>query len=150
MKKILVINGPNLNMLGMREPEIYGSLTLADIQNKILELANQINVKVEFFQSNSEGKIIDKICAAGDFDGIIINAAAYTHTSIGIRDALAAVSVKAIEVHLSNIYRRESFRHHSYISGVCIGQIAGLGVDGYLFALRKLAELPKEKNEKCK
>jgi 3-dehydroquinate dehydratase-2 len=140
MKKILIINGPNLNLLGKREPEIYGKLTLTDIENEIKKLATELKVEVSFFQSNHEGEIVDAIGKAKDkFNGIIINPAAYTHTSVAIRDALAAVDVPAIEVHISNVYSREDFRHHSFISPVCIGQIAGLGIDGYLFALKKLS-----------
>lgn len=140
MKKILIINGPNINMLGKREPAVYGNFTLADIEGKIKELADELNVQVDFFQSNHEGQIVDKIQEAeGKFNGIIINPAAFTHTSIAIRDAIAGISVPVIEVHISNIYSRESFRHKSYTASVSIGQITGFGVDGYLFALRKFA-----------
>lgn len=141
MKKVLVINGPNINMLGKREPQIYGSLSLKDIEKKITDLAQELNAQVDFFQSNSESQIIETIQAAKNFDAIIINPAAYTHTSIAIRDALSAVCLPTIEVHISNVYSREEFRHQSYTAGVCIGQIAGFGVDGYLFALRKLISL---------
>jgi 3-dehydroquinate dehydratase-2 len=142
MKKILIINGPNLNMLGVREPEIYGKASLAEIEAKIKDFAKSNNVDVEFFQSNSEGAIIDRIQkACGVFDGIVINAAGYTHTSIAIRDAISSVKIKTIEVHLSNIYAREEFRHHSCMAPVCLGQITGLGIDGYLFALKKLADI---------
>jgi len=142
MKKILIINGPNLNLLGKREPEIYGRLTLADIENEIKKLATELKVEVSFFRSNHEGEIVDAIGKSKDnCDGIIINPAAYTHTSVAIRDALAAVDVPAIEVHISNVYSREEFRHNSFIAPVCIGQIAGLGIDGYLFALKKLSSI---------
>lgn len=142
MKKFLIINGPNINMLGKREPEVYGNITLSDIENKIKELAAELNVEVAFFQSNHEGEIVDKIQeSAAKFTGIIINPAAFTHTSVAIRDALASAALPAIEVHISNVYAREEFRHRSYTAGVCIGQIAGFGVDGYLFALRKISSI---------
>ena len=142
MKKILIVNGPNLNLLGTREPEIYGKLSLSDIENEIKKLAEKLKIEVSFFQSNHEGEIVDAIGNAKDkFEGIIINPAAYTHTSVAIRDAIAAVNLPAIEVHISNVYSREDFRQHSFIAPVCIGQIAGLGIDGYLFALKKLASL---------
>ncbi len=136
MKKILIINGPNLNMLGTREPEVYGKTTLKDIENEIKTSAEKNKVEVEFFQSNHEGDIVDKICAAkNNFNAIIINPAAYTHTSVAIRDAIAAVEIPTIEVHISNVYSREEFRHNSLIAPVCTGQIAGLGVQGYILAL---------------
>lgn len=142
MKKILVINGPNINMLGIREPGIYGNITLAEIEKELSSLAKELKVEIEFFQSNHEGEIVEKIQQSiGKISGIIINPAAYTHTSVAIRDALSAVAVAAIEVHISNIYAREEFRHNSFTAGVCIGQIAGFGIDGYLYALRKLASL---------
>lgn len=141
MRKILVINGPNLNLLGTREPEVYGNLTLKEIEDKIKLFALDLNVQVECFQSNHEGEIVDKICAAKNiFDGIIINPAAYTHTSVAIRDAIAGVGISAIEVHISNIYARDEFRHNSYVAPVSVGQISGLGIDGYLFALKYLSE----------
>ncbi len=136
MKKILIINGPNLNLLGTREPEIYGKTTLKDIENELKNKAEKLNVEVECFQSNHEGEIVDKICGAkGKFDAIIINPAAYTHTSVAIRDAFAAIDIPAIEVHISNVYSREEFRHNSLIAPVVVGQIAGLGIQGYLLAL---------------
>ncbi len=137
--RILVVNGPNLNLLGTREPGVYGSLTLADI-NKNLEVeASRLGAYLFFVQSNSEGKLIDEIHSARDsFQGIIINAGAYTHTSVAIRDALAAVAIPTVEVHLSNIYRREEFRHHSYIAAIAIGQISGFGADSYLLGLQAL------------
>lgn len=142
MKKILVVNGPNINMLGTREPEIYGDFTLADIEKKLKTLAKELDVEISFFQSNHEGEIVDKIQSVKDkVFGIIINPAAFTHTSVAIRDAISSIAVPAIEVHISNVYSREEFRHKSYIAGVCIGQIAGFDIDGYLFALRKLASL---------
>jgi 3-dehydroquinate dehydratase-2 len=142
MKKILVINGPNVNMLGKREPEIYGDVTLADIEEQVSSLAKELKLDLEFFQSNHEGEIVDKIQKAFDNTfGIIINPAAFTHTSVAIRDALAAAAIPTIEVHVSNIYAREDFRHKSYMAPVALGQISGLGINGYLFALKKLATL---------
>lgn len=142
MKKILIINGPNLNLLGTREPEIYGKFTLSDIENKLKDFAKKINVEIECFQSNHEGEIVDKIGGAkNNFAGIIINPAAYTHTSVAIRDAISSVRMPVIEVHISNIYSREQFRHNSFIAPVAVGQISGLGVDGYLFALEKLSKM---------
>lgn len=136
MKKILIINGPNLNLLGTREPEIYGKLTLKDIETALTNAAQKYGVELDCFQSNHEGEIVDKICSAKNiFDAIIINPAAYTHTSVAIRDALAAVEIATIEVHISNIYSREQFRHNSLIAPVCVGQISGLGLDGYIAAL---------------
>lgn len=141
MKKILVINGPNLNMLGKREPEIYGSTTLCDINKFIKDEADVLGCEVEFFQSNSEGALIDAIHGTcGRYDGIIINPAAYTHTSVAIRDALASIDVPAIEVHISNVHRREEFRHVSLTAPSCIGQICGLGIEGYVLALYKLVK----------
>jgi 3-dehydroquinate dehydratase-2 len=140
--KILVIHGPNLNMLGTREPEIYGRRTLSEINSALLELGRRLEMTVEVFQSNHEGAIVDRIQqAVGVYAGLIINAAAYTHTSIAIRDALALLDMPVIEVHLSNIHRRESFRHMSHIAGVATGQVIGLGPSGYELALRGLAEL---------
>jgi 3-dehydroquinate dehydratase-2 len=142
MKKILVLNGPNINMLGIREPAVYGNITLAEIEKSLSSLAKELKIEVEFFQSNHEGKIVDKIQdSVNKIFGIIINPAAFTHTSIAIRDALSSIFVPTIEVHISNIYAREEFRHKSYIATAVIGQITGLGIDGYLFALRKIASL---------
>jgi 3-dehydroquinate dehydratase-2 len=140
MKKILIINGPNLNLLGTREPEIYGKFTLADIENKLKDFAKKIDVEIECFQSNHEGEIVDKIGGAkNNFEGIIINPAAYTHTSVAIRDAISSVGMPVIEVHISNIYSREQFRHNSFIAPVAVGQISGLGIKGYLLALEYFA-----------
>lgn len=133
--KILVIHGPNLNLLGTREPDVYGSTTLDDIDSQILELSKELGIEAETFQSNSEGAIVDAIQKKG-YDLLIINPAAYTHTSIAIRDAISAVGRPVIEVHISNIHKREEFRRTSYISGVATGQISGLGTDGYLLAVR--------------
>lgn len=140
--KILVINGPNLGLLGVREPEIYGRMTLADVEKRLLDIAAENSCELEFLQSNHEGVIVDRlnsILTGEAVDGVVINPAAYTHTSVAIADALRACScVPAIEVHISNISGRESFRHESLTAPACIGMIAGLGVDGYEFALRAL------------
>lgn len=135
--QILVLHGPNLNMLGSREPAIYGHHTLADINAELVEQAAHLNCGLQTFQSNHEGELVTRIQQAAQ-DGttyILINAGAYTHTSVAIRDAFAAVNIPFIEVHLSNVYRRESFRHHSYLSDLAVGVIAGLGVAGYRSAL---------------
>jgi len=140
--RILVIHGPNLNLLGRREPEIYGRTTLDEINGQLSELSAQLGLALDTFQSNHEGAIVDRIQqAAGVYDGLIINAAAFTHTSIAIRDALAMLKAPIIEVHLSNIHRREPFRHTSLTAGVVTGQILGLGACGYALALRGLSEL---------
>ena len=139
--QILIVNGPNLNMLGTREPEKYGSKTLTQINDELKKFANQNGVDVEFFQSNVEGEIVSAIQGAkGNFDAIIINPAAYTHTSVAIRDALLAVNLPTIEVHLSNVYSREDFRQTTYTAGVCLGQIAGMGDYGYKLAILALIE----------
>jgi len=131
-----VINGPNLNRLGLREPEIYGRFTMKDLENLIREEGEALGLKVDFFQSNSEGAIIESIQnAKNKYDGIIINPGAYTHYSIAIRDAIAGENIPTVEVHISNIYKREEFRHHSLIAPVAIGQIAGFGIYGYTLAL---------------
>ncbi|MEK7433889.1 MAG: type II 3-dehydroquinate dehydratase [Cyanobacteriota bacterium] len=135
MKKILIINGPNLNLLGKREPEIYGHLTLKDIEEKCKEFSKNINCELDFRQSNHEGVIIDWLHDSKEFDGIIINAGAYTHTSIAIHDAIKSIGKKVIEVHLSNIHAREEFRKKSFISSVAVGQISGFGLKSYLMAL---------------
>lgn len=141
-KNILIINGPNLNMLGKREPEIYGSVTLEEINQVIRERAQALNLEVNFYQSNSEGDLIDKLQQLGaTVDGIIINPAAYTHTSVAIRDALAGLNKPTIEVHLSNIFKREDFRKHSYVSGVVTGVISGFGSEGYNLALAALKNI---------
>lgn len=140
MAKILVIHGPNLNLLGNREPEIYGTLTLDRINTMIRSLGEELGLETENFQSNHEGAIIDKIHAAiGQVNGIIINPGAYTHYSLAIRDAIASVPVPVVEVHLSNVHAREEFRRHSVIAPVAQGQIAGFGADSYLLGLRALA-----------
>lgn len=139
MLRIQVLHGPNLNLLGTRERSIYGTLSLNALNSAITKLAKQLAVKADLRQSNSEGELVTWIQEARTaYDGLIINPAAYTHTSIAIRDAIAAIGLPTIEVHLSNIYQREEFRHQSYIAGVAIGQISGLGPTGYLLALRGL------------
>lgn len=136
MKKILVINGPNLNLLGTREKAVYGTETLEDIAGKTSVEAAKLNVEVEFIQTNHEGEIIDRIHAArGSADVIIINPGAYTHYSIAIRDAIKAVEIPAIEIHLSNVHAREEFRSHSVIAPVCVGQICGFGSNSYILGL---------------
>lgn len=145
--KIAVINGPNLNLLGRREPEIYGSATLADIERSIREALGADGIGVEFFQSNGEGAIIDELHAARyerGVEGIVINPGAYTHYSIAIRDAIAAIQIPVVEVHLSNIHAREEFRSHSVVAGVCVGRIEGLGWRGYLLAIRYLLDRAAE------
>lgn len=136
---ILVLHGPNLNLLGRREPSIYGASTLEDIDHLLIARAKQLSVQVVAKQSNHEGEIVTAIHHALDQQqGILINAGAYTHTSVAIRDAIAAVAIPTVEVHLSNIYRREEFRHHSWIAAVAIGQISGFGVQSYLLGLEAL------------
>ncbi len=139
MRRILVLHGPNLNLLGTREQSIYGSQSLDSIDSAVIKLAQDLAVEVDIRQSNSEGELVSWIQESGTgYQGLIINPAAYTHTSIAIRDAIAAVGLPTVEVHLSNIHQRESFRHHSHVAGVALGQISGLGSTGYLLALRGL------------
>lgn len=145
--KLLVLNGPNLNRLGKREPEVYGTMTLADVEQKLVDLSNKHKVDIECFQSNAEGDLIDKIHEAEDssVNGILFNPGAFTHYSIALRDAVASVSVPVVEIHISNIHSREPFRHTSVIAPVCVGQITGLGTDGYelafsYFLLRRKGE----------
>jgi 3-dehydroquinate dehydratase-2 len=141
MLRILVLHGPNLNLLGTREQAIYGSISLDTIDAALTKLAEELAVMVDIRQSNSEGELVTWIQEAKrGFGGVIINPAAYTHTSVAIRDAIAAVGLPTVEVHLSNIHQREPFRHHSYVAGVALGQISGLGPTGYLLALRGLHE----------
>ena len=136
---ILVLHGPNLNLLGKREPGIYGFETLADINDRLAQEAARFQAQVSTLQSNHEGELVDAIHAAQEsYQGILINAGAYTHTSVAIRDAIAAVTLPTVEVHLSNIYRREAFRHHSYIAPVAIGQISGFGAESYRLGLQAL------------
>jgi 3-dehydroquinate dehydratase-2 len=139
---VLVIHGPNLNLLGNREPEIYGHTTLAEIDDKLIGLGRELGISVETFQSNSEGAIVDRIQQArGRADVLIINPAAYTHTSIAIRDAIGALAIPVIEVHLSNVYKREPFRHHSTVADIVEGRIMGFGAEGYELALRAAAHI---------
>jgi 3-dehydroquinate dehydratase II len=136
---VLVLHGPNLNLLGLRQPEVYGTVTLAQINDSLNYDAVKLQAKVECLQSNHEGTLVDAIHNARDvYSGILINPGAYTHTSIAIRDALVGVMIPTVEVHLSNIYTREEFRHHSYIAPVAIGQISGFGADSYRLGLRAL------------
>ena len=144
-KSILVLHGPNLNLLGLREPEHYGNVTLAGINDSLQAQAKLASIALEAYQSNAEAEIVDKIqsLAINKVDFIIINPAAFTHTSISIRDAISAVKIPFIEVHLSNVFARESFRHHSYFSDIAVGVISGLGAEGYNAALRYAANLLK-------
>jgi 3-dehydroquinate dehydratase II len=140
--RVLVVHGPNLNLLGEREPEVYGRTRLRDIDRELKRLGRELGLSVDSFQSNSEGAIVDRIQKArARSDLILVNPGAYTHTSIAIRDALAAIAVPVIEVHLSNVYRRESFRHHSTIADLAVGRIMGFGAEGYYLALRAAATL---------
>ena len=142
--KILFLNGPNLNMLGEREESLYGQLTLSEINSIIQKKADKMNMQVDFFQSNEEGKIVSRIQeSSGLVDYIVINPAAFTHTSIAIRDALLAVKARFIEVHLSNIFSREDFRQNSYVSSIALGVISGFGHQGYLMALDALSDINK-------
>lgn len=145
---ILILHGPNLNLLGIREPGIYGAITLDDI-NRALETEGQsLEAKITAFQSNHEGALIDTIHAAlGQYQGILINPGAYTHTSIAIRDAIAAVAIPTVEIHLSNIHRRESFRHQSYIAPVAVGQISGFGAESYRLGLRGLVHYLRQQQQ---
>ena len=139
---VLVIHGPNLNLLGQREPEIYGRTRLGDIDRALKQLGRELGLKVETFQSNSEGAIVDRIQRArGRARVLVINPAAYTHTSVAIRDAITACDLPTVEVHLSNVYAREAFRHHSTIAGIVVGRIMGFGAEGYLLALRAAKRL---------
>ena len=142
MKRILIVNGPNLNMLGKREPEIYGSKTLDDVKGECESSAKELGLQVDFRQSNEEGVIVGWIQeSAKNFTGIIINAGAYTHTSVAIRDALLSVDFPIIELHISNVFKREDFRHHSFISDIATGVICGFGTNGYKIALQAIADL---------
>ena len=138
--RILIIHGPNLNLLGQREPEVYGRQTLADINDELSVLGEDLGVAIDTFQSNHEGDLIDRIHTANQdgFSGIIINPGGLTHTSVALRDAIASVEVPVVEAHLSNIHARESFRQHSYVAGVVVGQVAGFGAESYRLALRGL------------
>ena len=141
---LLIINGPNLNLTGKREPTIYGSQTLEDIQEQLLTLANELGTNLRFFQSNSEGEMIDRIQqCVGSIDGILINAGAYTHTSIALRDALLGVDIPYVELHLSNIYAREGFRHKSFLSDKALGLVCGFGANSYQLALQGIVSYLK-------
>lgn len=139
--KILIINGVNMNMLGLRETEKYGTMTLKDLEKELYAFSFELGIDIETFQSNFEGEIVEKIHQTKDnFDGIVINAGAYTHTSIAIRDAISAVNIPTVEVHMTNIYKREEFRHHSYIAPVCIGQISGFRINSYKLGLKAVVD----------
>ena len=139
---ILVLHGPNLNLLGVREPEVYGRTTLAEIDANLAALASELGVGIDCFQSNHEGALIDRIQGArGHVAAIVINPGGFTHTSVALRDALASADVPVVEVHLSNVHRREEFRHHSFIAGIATGQVLGFGADSYLLGLRAAAGL---------
>lgn len=140
--KILILNGPNLNMLGRREPQIYGSETLKDIEARAKKEAKALGLTIDFKQSNHEGELVDWIQQAGDaYAGLVINAGGYTHTSVALRDALLTLKIPVVEVHLSNLFKREEFRHHSYISATAQGLICGFGGTGYVLALKAIAEI---------
>lgn len=139
--KILVINGVNMNMLGLREIEKYGTMTLKDLEKELYAFSFELGIDIETFQSNFEGEIVEKIHSSkNNFDGIIINAGAYTHTSIAIRDAISSINVPTVEVHMTNIYKREEFRHHSYLAGVCVGQISGFGINSYKLGIKAVVD----------
>jgi len=140
--RVLVLHGPNLNLLGQREPQTYGTVSLAEINERMLALGRELGLEVEAFQSNSEGELVGKIQEAGGrYSALIVNAGAYTHTSVAILDALLAIGLPVVEVHLSNLYRREGFRHHSFVARAAVGQISGFGAGSYLLGLRAVAEI---------
>jgi 3-dehydroquinate dehydratase-2 len=140
--KVLILHGPNLNLLGTREPEVYGSMTLDDINNKLIELGKELGAEIKCLQSNHEGALIDALHDARTWaNGVVFNPGGYTHTSIALRDAISAIQIPVVEVHLSNVYAREEFRHVSYISVVCKGKITGFGWRSYMLGLRALVEI---------
>ena len=144
MKKILILHGPNLNLLGKRETDIYGEVTLEEINKKLMELAGELNVSIDVYQSNSEGELVTEIQNSMDnYDALVINPGAYTHTSIALRDAIAGTGISTVEVHLSNIYQREDFRKKSMLADVVVGQITGFGIDSYMLGLRAAANIIK-------
>jgi 3-dehydroquinate dehydratase-2 len=146
MRSVLVLHGPNLNLLGLREPGVYGTLTMQEIDAQMFELGKELGLEVRCFQSNREGALIDALHDARTWAyGVVFNPGGYTHTSVAIRDAIAAISIPVIEVHLSNVHAREEFRHTSMVSAVCAGTISGLGAQSYLLGLRALASITSEK-----
>ena len=146
-KKVMVINGPNLNMLGKREPNIYGASGIKQINAELKELADKIGLQLEFFQSNHEGEIVDAIQKAAEkCDAVLINPAAYTHTSVAIRDAFLATELKFVEIHISNVSKRDEFRKKSYLSDIAIGTIAGFGKNSYMLGLRAIADILQDPN----
>jgi len=147
MSKILVIHGPNINLLGKREPKVYGKTTMEEINKKLKKLAKKKGVSLDIFQSNYEGEIVERIGKSkGKYAALLINPAAYTHTSVAIRDAISATGIATVEVHLSNIYSREDFRHTSLIASVAKGQISGFGIDSYIYGLESAIKLAKRKS----
>ena len=145
MPTVLLLNGPNLNLLGSREPGIYGTTTLTDIESQVSSALGERNIECEAFQSNSEGKLIDWLHKQCDADFLLLNPSALTHTSVGLRDAVLAIEIPFLEIHLSNVHQREEFRHHSYFSDIAIGTLVGLGVKGYLLATQFAADYLEQK-----
>ena len=147
MAKVLILHGPNLNLLGLREPDVYGALTLDDINARLTTLSAELGAEVRTFQSNREGELVDALHEARQWaDGVVFNPGAYTHTSVALRDAIAAIEIPVVEVHLSNVYAREEFRHKSLLAPVCLGKISGFGWESYALGLRALVNRLSEKN----